>query len=213
MTDETGDYAAVSRLAVAALGMGVVAAASLIGPAFLVLPLLGIALAVAAFADLRRAAGLKVGRLAALGGLALSVGFGAQAVTTLAVSRWQAARRAEAATLVFVQAVCDGRLDDARGMSSMENHAVLRGLADCCGGAPAAGDVSGGGAPAAGDVSGGGAPAAAGVILPGERAGTWRVRVTVGACGVEVLLGQDSGMVGDAPGERWSVLDCAVTPR
>jgi hypothetical protein len=203
MSIETGegDYAAVSRLAVAALGMGLAAATALVGPAFLGVPLLGIALAVAALADIRRAGGLKVGRLAALAGLALSVGFGAQAATGLGVSRWLAAQRAEEAAHLFLEAIRDDRLDDARGMGGLDAEAVVTRLADCGRTGPPAPD------PAA-------APVVARRIGAGDVAGTWRVQVAIGDCTGEIILGPESGVLGGAAGERWYVFGGdVVTPR
>jgi hypothetical protein len=203
MSIETGegDYAAVSRLAVAALGMGLAAATALVGPAFLGVPLLGIALAVAALADIRRAGGLKVGRLAALAGLALSVGFGAQAATGLGVSRWLAAQRAEEAARLFLEAVRDDRLDDARGMGGLDAEGIVTRLAECCRtGSPAPP------APAA--------PVVARRIGAGDVAGTWRVQVAIGDCTGEIVLGPESGVLGGAAGERWYVVGGdVVTPR
>jgi hypothetical protein len=203
MSIETGegDYAAVSRLAVAALGMGLAAATALVGPAFLGVPLLGIALAVAALADIRRAGGLKVGRLAALAGLALSVGFGAQAATGLGVSRWLGAQRAEEAARLFLEAVRDDRLDDAIGMGGLDAEAVVMRLAECCRtGSPAP-------APAV-------APVVARRIGAGDVAGTWRVQVAIGHCTGEIVLGPESGVPGSAAGERWYVFSgTVVTPR
>jgi len=196
-----GDYAAVSRLAVAALGMGLAAATALVGPAFLGVPLLGIALAVAALADIHRAGGLKVGRLAALAGLALSVGFGAQAATGLGVSRWLAAQRAEEAARLFLEAIRDDRLDDARGMGGLDAEEVVTRLAACCRtGSPSP-------EPAA-------APIVARRLGAGDVAGTWRVQVAIGDCTGEIVLGPESGVLGGAVGERWYVFGGdVVTPR
>jgi hypothetical protein len=207
MSSDSGEveYAAVSRLSVAALGMGLAAATALVGPAFLGVPLLGIALAVAALADIRRAGGLKIGRLAAVAGLALSVGFGAQAATGLGVSRWLAARRAEEAARLFLEAVRDDRIDDARGMGGLDAEAVVTRLADCCRAAGGSPD------PAADPAA---VPIVARRLGAGDVAGTWRVQVAIGRCGGEIVLGPESGMLGGVAGERWYVLGGdVVTPR
>ena len=85
-------YRPVSRLAVAAVVLGGVSGLALISPVFGVLPLVAAAVAVAALADVGRPGAAKAGRLAALAGLALASGFGAQALTAAAVGRSIAAR-------------------------------------------------------------------------------------------------------------------------
>ena len=112
--DETGgDYRPVSRLAVAALAAGVLAAAALVSPLGWVIPLVAIGLAVAALADVNRPGAQKAGGWAAVAGLALAVGFGGQAVTSAVVSRWLVERRAAAAAWHWIDAVRAGRLADA----------------------------------------------------------------------------------------------------
>jgi hypothetical protein len=193
MREETIEYASVSRLAVAALAMGLAAATALVGPAFLVVPLLGIALAVAALADIRRAGGLKVGRLATLIGLALSVGFGAQGATAFGVSRWLAARRAEEAARVFIEAIRNERLDDARGMGGPDAEGFVVRLADCCRGTPPA------------------TPIVTRRMGAGDVASAWRVQVAIGNCGGEIVLVPESS---GSTGERWYVIGGhVVTPR
>jgi len=112
--DETGgDYRPVSRLAVAALAAGVLAAAALVSPLGWVIPLVAIGLAVAALADVNRPGAQKAGGWAAVAGLALAVGFGGQAVTSAVVSRWLVERRAAAVAWHWIDAVRAGRLADA----------------------------------------------------------------------------------------------------
>lgn len=112
--DETGgDYRPVSRLAVAALAAGVLAALALVSPIGWVIPLVAIGLAVAALADVNRPGAKKAGGWAAVAGLALAVGFGAQAVTAAVVSRWLVERRAAAVARHWIDAVRAGRLADA----------------------------------------------------------------------------------------------------
>ena len=112
--DETGgDYRPVSRLAVAALAAGVMAAAALVSPLGWGIPLVAIGVAVAALADVNRPGAKKAGGWAAVAGLALAVGFGAQAVTSAVVSRWLLERRAAAVARHWIDAVRAGRLADA----------------------------------------------------------------------------------------------------
>lgn len=121
--DETGgDYRPVSRLAVAALAAGVLAAAALVSPIGWVIPLVAIGLAIAALADVNRPGAQKAGGWAAVAGLALAVGFGAQAVTAAVVSRWLVERRAAAVARHWIDAVRAGRLADA--MSVCEPRAL-----------------------------------------------------------------------------------------
>jgi hypothetical protein len=111
--DDTPEYAPVSRLAVAALLVGCCAGLAVFSTICWAIPLVGIALSVAALADVQRPGGRKAGGLAALAGLALSVGFGAQAVSAAAVSRWVAGQRAQATAVAWLEAVRGDRLADA----------------------------------------------------------------------------------------------------
>lgn len=115
-TPAAGGYRAVSGLAVAALVLGGLSSLALVSPLLWALPLLGVGLAVAALADVSREGAEKAGRAAALAGLALSVGFGAQAVTARFVARRIMADRARAVADAWLDAIRDGRLIDARGM-------------------------------------------------------------------------------------------------
>ena len=113
---EVGGYRPVSRLAVAAGVAGVVASLALLTPMLWVLSLVGVGLAIAGLADVARPGAEKAGRAAALAGLALSVGFGAQSVTAGVVSRWITEARARAVVGTWLDALQEGRLDDARSM-------------------------------------------------------------------------------------------------
>lgn len=113
-TRETIDYAPVSRLAVAAAVAGAASALALATPLLWVLPLVGMALAIAGLSDVARTG--KAGRAVALAGLALSVGFGVQAVTMKWVSRRITEGRAAAVARLWLDAVRDDRLSDALGM-------------------------------------------------------------------------------------------------
>ncbi|MGB8854876.1 MAG: hypothetical protein WCC69_15080, partial [Pirellulales bacterium] len=113
---EVSGYRPVSSLAVAALIVGCASALALVSPVFWVVPLVGAALALVAVRDVTRSGAAKAGGLAALAGLALALGFGSQAMTAAATARWLAAARAEAAAGFWLDALCDGRTDDARSM-------------------------------------------------------------------------------------------------
>ena len=96
-SDEMAGYRPVSPLAVATLVAGAASALVLVTPLAAMIPLVALALAVAALADLRRAEGKRAGRPLALIGLALAVGFAAQAFTAGVIDSWIARTRAAAA--------------------------------------------------------------------------------------------------------------------
>jgi hypothetical protein len=121
--DPTNDYRPVSPLAVAALVAGGCSAVALVTRFAWVVPLVGVALAVAALAEVGRPGVAKAGRLLALAGLALSLGFGGQAVTTTLVDRWILRHRAVTAAGLWLDAVREGRSAEALGLSAA---AVLR---------------------------------------------------------------------------------------
>jgi len=113
---EAGGYRPVSRLAVAALVAGVVSSLALTTPLLWILPLVGVAVAAAALADVARPGAEKAGRAAALAGLALAAGFGMQAVASKAVAHWLTRSRVVAVANAWLDAVVEGRLADARSM-------------------------------------------------------------------------------------------------
>ena len=117
-TGEMAGYRPVSGLAVAALLAGCCSALVLFTPLAAVVPLVALVMAVAALAELRREEGRKVGRLAALAGLALAIGFTAQASAGGVIDRWIASRRAAATARAWIDAVREARFADALGMSS-----------------------------------------------------------------------------------------------
>ena len=123
----TEEYRPVSWLAVAAALGGCASAVALIGPLFWVVPLLGVMLALVALADVGRDGERRVGRFAALAGLFLAVGFGAQAVGSHLVNRWVARERAIATARHWVTTVHGGKLDDAAAM--LAPTAIERGIA------------------------------------------------------------------------------------
>ena len=80
--------------------------------------LLGLIVSVIALRDLARPETLKVGRLAAIAGLALSIGFGSQATVSRLAARQIIAARAVQAATIWLEAIREERLLDARGMMS-----------------------------------------------------------------------------------------------
>lgn len=114
-TDQ-GEYLPISGLAVAAACVGVASAAAVVSPLFLVVPMIGAGLSVMALGDVARREAPKAGRLAALAGLALSIGFGTQAASQMAVRFTSSRARAMAAAEAFVTAVGQGRNVDAIAM-------------------------------------------------------------------------------------------------
>ena len=117
-TSETIGYRPVSKVAVAAVVVGLLSSLALTTPLLWTLPLLGIALAIMGLADVTRSGAEKAGRAAALVGLVLSVGFGAQAVTAVVVSRTITESRARAVASMWCNALRENRLADAQSMLS-----------------------------------------------------------------------------------------------
>ena len=192
-TDGTGDlagYRPVSALAVAAAASGAVSTLALVGPVFWVLPLVGVALSCAALVDVGRPGAPKAGRLAALAGLALAVGFGTQAVATAATSEWLARGRAVTAVRFWLAAVAAGRHDDATGMCGPDALAAVDRVAACDSAAPARVRCRG----------------------RDEESGGRVVRVVVGDCGFDVVIHATPPRRAGEP-ERLTVVRCdAVTP-
>ncbi|RLS34210.1 MAG: hypothetical protein DWH79_05060 [Planctomycetota bacterium] len=122
---EVTGYRPVSALAILAAAAGAVSAVALASPLFWTVPLLAIGLAVVALRDVagaendsdpesvRLPGDRKLGRWWVLAGLALAIGFGAQAVTTHLVHRWISSDRAVAAARLWVETVLEDRLGDA----------------------------------------------------------------------------------------------------
>jgi hypothetical protein len=194
--DELPGYRPVSVLAVTAAIAGVCSAAALAAPVLWMVPLVGVGLSLAALADVAGpSSGGKAGRLAALVGLALSLGFGAQAAVTAGGTHWLTCRRAEAAARYWLDAVCDGRLADARSMANPD------GVREGEPGAPAVDTALGMcGGPARTVRCDGAGPAAE----------SWRVRALGEGTAAELVLVRRPGARG---AERWFVAACApVTP-
>ncbi len=115
---DNGSYRPISSLAVAAAAAGVLSVACLVSPVAWVVPPVAIALAVAALREIGREGSVKVGRIPAVLGLALAVGFGTQSVSYRAVSDWFVRARAATAAREFVRAARESRFADARDMCS-----------------------------------------------------------------------------------------------
>ncbi len=114
---DQSEYRPLSTLAVWAVVAGAASALALTTPILWVVPMLSIGLVAAALADTRPGS-LKTGRGLALAGLALAVGFGSQAVVSTVVRRGIASARAVAAASGWVDAIRNGRLEDAHRMCS-----------------------------------------------------------------------------------------------
>jgi hypothetical protein len=194
-SDPAGDggapngYLPVSRLAVGAVVLGGCSALAIVSPFFLVVPLVAVAVAVAACADCDRPGALKAGRLAAIVGLALSIGFAAQSLSSMFVARSITAGRAVAAAEIFLTAVRDGRSADAEAMCSAEAQAAVATLAAC----GARGACRGDGA--------------------GDEPGTWVVSIVPtepGDCGARLVLAPAVGVQRGGSVERWLVTACDV---
>ena len=113
---ESIGYKPVSMLAVAALLAGVASSLALASQLLWSLPLVGVGVALAALADVGRPGAEKAGRLLALAGLALSIGFGAQAVTSSFAARWIAESRVRAVMHEWLDAIHDGSLAEAQSV-------------------------------------------------------------------------------------------------
>ncbi|MFM7245410.1 MAG: hypothetical protein ACKO40_14730 [Planctomycetaceae bacterium] len=126
--DDAIEYRPVSPLAIAALVLGCCSAVALLTPFAWFLPLVALATALVALADVARPGAARVGRLPALAGLGLAVGFGAQAVTDAAVGRWIERSRAVATAETWLETVRAGRLEEARSVSAPSILPALTGL-------------------------------------------------------------------------------------
>lgn len=194
--DEPSGYRPVSSLAVAALVAGVVSAAALVSPFFWVIPLLAAGVACLGLADVSRAGAEKAGRIAALAGLALAVGFGAQAVSSTLAKRLITAARAQSAAILWAEALREGRVADARAMCLPDAVPKLDDLAQRAAACGASGR------------------AVATVVGRGEEnPETWRVQAVIEPCvtgPLEVVIELGSSIVArqEGPVERWTVVRC-----
>ena len=189
MVPEPAGYRPVSTLAIGALVLGILSGLALLSPFFFVVPLVAVAVAVAACADVEREGAAKVGRLAALAGLALAVGFGAQAVTSGVVTRSIAAGRALAAANMVVEALREGRQADAEAMCGPEARGKVAALAACVG------------------------SDASLRARAGDEAGTWEVEIAPAGrpgCAARLVLVPVAGVQQSGVIERWLVTSCDV---
>jgi hypothetical protein len=209
-TSETISYRPVSKIAVAAALVGLLSSLALTSPLLWILPLLGIALAIVGLADATRSGAEKVGRAAALVGLALSVGFGAQAVTADVVSRRITESRVRAVASMWCDALQENRLADAQSMLSP--HVLPAGAGE----EPAIGSL-----PAVMAIRGCGDTAVHSVQSTGrdeETGEQWNVRVRLSPCGdggaVEVRLQLQSELVNEPTQrvERWTISQIDLGP-
>jgi len=116
LSDDMAGYRPVSGLAVAAVIVGLGSALVLFTPLAAMVPLVAVALSVAALRDLSRAGGRQVGRPLALAGLALAIGFATQAVAATLTERVIAGRRAAETATAWLDAVRENRPTDAMGI-------------------------------------------------------------------------------------------------
>jgi hypothetical protein len=189
VTDVPG-YRPVSSLAVAALIVGCVSALALVSPVFWVVPLVGAAVALVAVRDVTRSAVAKAGGLAALAGLALSLGFGAQAMTAAATARWLATSRAESAVGFWLEALRDGRLDDARSMCGPDAAPRVDEAAACCGTERPRIRCDG----------------------AGEAPGSWSMTASCDTCRLDLVVEPVISTTGGQATERWLVTSIVRSP-
>lgn len=206
-SDELPGYRPVSRLAVASLAAGLGSALVLFTPLAAMVPLVAIALALAALAGIRRAEGRIAGRWVALAALALAVGFVSQATTAAFADRWLAARRARATATAWIESIRAGRLADALAASRQPAPPDRRGEEP-----PAADRLAAfADLPAVRAVAAGDQPPA---ITAVEKSNTaWRVRLALPA-GSALLLAVEPELVPRGPRviERWLVTDFTLEP-
>jgi len=212
-TDELAGYRPVSRLAVAALAAGAGSVLVLVTPLAAMLPLVAIVLAVAALAEIRRAAGRIAGRWAAIGGLALAVGFVSQAAAAALTDRWVSGRRAVATASIWVESIRSGRLADALAASSPP--ALPPGPRDPPGTEPAGDHLAAfGDLPVIKAIAASREPPAIRGLERSDKG--WRVRLTVaaGEPGGEILLVIEPQLVtrGSQVIEQWLVTGFEVEP-
>lgn len=179
----------MSSLAIAALALGALSALALVGQFFFVVPLVAVAVAVAALADVERDGATKAGRLAAVAGLALAMGFGAQALTSDVVAWAIASGRATAAAEIFTRAVREGRQEDAEAMCAPEAREKLSVIMSCVGD---------------------GMPMRA---RAGEESGTWVVEIASAGqpgCAARLVLAPVASIQQGRSIERWLVTACDI---
>lgn len=216
LADEVAGYRPVSGLAVAALLAGGGSALVLFTSLAAVLPLLAIAMAGAALVDLRRHEGRRAGRPLALIGLALAIGFSAQAVAAAIVKERIVRGRASATARAWVDAIREERFADA--LSLCGPTALPLPLRESQGPPPPGGDRQAAfeSLPSVAAVRGCRAASPPILLRRGSAADAWVARVVLDGCdrageAVTLRLGpqlvtRDGGAV-----ERWLVTGLDVT--
>lgn len=218
-------YRPVSVLAVAAAVAGIASSLALTTSMLWVLPLVGVGLAIAGLADVSRPGAEKAGRVLALAGLALSIGFGAQAVTSSVVSRRIAEARAAATVNAWLDAIGERRLADARAMAIDDVRGDV-GLAPHPGHGAGEDDAAHRDAaflavPAVAAIVGCGSAATRDVRCTGPdatSADAWGVAMRLGPCAggrsVEIALQLVPSVAreGSARVERWTIVKADVVP-
>lgn len=114
------EYRPVSGLAVAALVVGCLSIVATYSPLLWAVPVVGAILAASALRELSSPGVVKVGRLAALAGLALSIGIGCQAVTRHVLGRSFLERRAVEVADRWIADIREDRLLLARSALALE---------------------------------------------------------------------------------------------
>ena len=182
-------YRPVSMLAVVALVAGFISALCLASPLLWVLPVVGIGLSYAALVDVggeRR----KAGRLAALTAMALSIGFGTQAVTARATDRFIAGTRAVESARFWLDAIRQERLVDARSICLPLPESIA-GIAV---------------------VSACGSETARQIVCEGPNeeslSPSWVVQARVGTCSLRITLEPTVTLKNGQRSERWAVVRC-----
>lgn len=201
MAIDEANYRPVSAAAVGAVVVGAASALALANPFFWIVPLVGIAVACLGLADVRRPGAEKAGRMAALVGLALSVGFGVQALSSAATTRLVTAGRARVAAERWLETIRAGRTADAESMCQPETTAAVAKLAgrlaECE--APAF-RVRGGGSSE--EVTGGLVVRAATLACRSGEAGS--------ALAVTIHVVPETMMRRGRPVERWTIARCDI---
>jgi hypothetical protein len=138
MATDDPSYRPVSAAAVAAAIVGGLSALAVVSPFFWILPLVGVAVSWLGLADVCRPGAEKAGRGAALVGLALAVGFGAQALSTAATARLITAGRARVVAERWLEEIRERRTADAESMCQPAAAAAVTAIAAKLAACPAA---------------------------------------------------------------------------
>lgn len=204
--DQPTDYRPISPLAIVALLLGCSSAVAVFTRFGWFLPLLGTVTAIAALAEVSRPAAPRAGRLAALAGLALAVGFGAQAVTDAVATRWIERTRALATAEAWIDAVHHGRHADALAASTRGILPVIEGpnLEE-----PADRASRFAALPAVRALQAG-RPTVVSARPLGTDDGAWLLRVAVGGRTIALVAVPRKTASGLGPIERWAVASAAL---